>query len=640
MSSAHWTGPYCAAHGPDGTTLAWNPLTDRRPPRQATRFVVRWRVDALPNPRKRTFRDAVTAETWARHIEAARILRLPCDHRGWPIEYDVSAPLDRDSHSGSVPSPEQTVIPLHGPTSHPFGEDGPPPFSGCATDVASVTLDGYPIRAAEPRRAPMHQPATLTSLYAAPVSDRSDTEVVLGETVATRVEVSQDNAVALPSATGFGVDVATYIDELISLYRPVWEQQGHDGLGVRWWIGQLEFIRAVLRYAAGDRELDHPGIEVGDSVHLSLIGERHLNRALQLRRTVNLRVLHQNAQRQGKYDRALATYETKIAAREARTGYRGRKPAPPALPKQEVAVAEDGRVLVSTHAEKAFRTSMSFVFDRAFEAGLFPPGPNPYRRWNPRGSGGRHAAHRSPFRSVRKATADSRSFPGLGFWVDVGDALAGRGEGITSGLNSGERYRVLPLAWVQIAPRPGEGRRIRADHLRDTTVLIAPEADGHLKLRAPGESRTVPLSRLVSSLLAEHAAAGLAGPDGVLFLSPHGQPLDPTNFYEDFLRPAISAIAGPEKLWAEYPALRAADFYDLRKAGITHWVTGGADTYEAGRWSGHTEHELLTSYRGVIDGIGRRAQWTDIDTMVEQALLADPPRGNGALATRLREWLN
>ena len=42
---------------------------------------------------------------------------------------------------------------------------------------------------------------------------------------------------------------------------------------------------------------------------------------------------------------------------------------------------------------------------------------------------------------------------------------------------------------------------------------------------------------------------------------------------------------------------------------MTTWVAYGADSYQAAPWPGHTEHELGTSYRGVIDGLGRRTTW-------------------------------
>jgi hypothetical protein len=313
---------------------------------------------------------------------------------------------------------------------------------------------------------------------------------------------------------------------------------------------------------------------------------------------------------------------------------------PPALPKVEVAVS-DGQVIVSPHAEKAMRTAMSFVFDRASDAGLFPPGPNPYRQWNPRGAGGRHASRRSPFRAVTKSTADARDYPGLGFWVDLGDALAERGPEIAGGLRAGERYRVLPLAWAQLAPRPGEGCRLRDEHVLpdDGPASFVPKPGGHLKARQVGEIRKAPISRLVAALLAEHSTARLGGADGTLFVSPEGTRFNPSNFYEDYLRPASATLCGEEGSWPQYPSLASASFYGVRKAGITTWITYGADTHEAASWSGHTEYELLTSYSGVIDGVGRRATWKGMDTMVEQALLDAPPRGNGRLARHIRSWL-
>src|SRR3954452_21463242 len=83
--SPRWAGPYCAALSPTGARLAWDPLTDRRPPRQAVKFVVRWRVQGFPHPRKATFTEPLAAATWARRSEAARLLGLPCDSSGRPV---------------------------------------------------------------------------------------------------------------------------------------------------------------------------------------------------------------------------------------------------------------------------------------------------------------------------------------------------------------------------------------------------------------------------------------------------------------------------------------------------------------------------------------------------------------------------
>ncbi|MGY1659629.1 hypothetical protein ACI78Q_00205 [Geodermatophilus sp. SYSU D00705] len=433
-----------------------------------------------------------------------------------------------------------------------------------------------------------------------------------------------------------GPDIASYIDdELIVVNLPYWEQTNQD----RWWIDQLRFVQAVFRYRDGDPRIARFGVAAGDSIHFRLLGHADLNTALQIRRTTNLRNAHQNRQRREAYERKLAEYEAKLAAWQARSAPRGRKPVRPSEPKRAPETS-DGQVLIGENTENRFRMALSFVFDRAFDAGLFPPGPNPYRMWNPRGSGGRHAARRSPFRKPTRHTAGERDYPGLGFWIDLGDDFARRGRRVAEGVHSGERYRILPLVDVQVAPRPGELIRLRDQHFRpDLGNVLIENEDGHLKAREVGATRTAPLSALVAALVEQHVAAGLAGPDGTLFLSPEGMELDSTNFYEHYLRPGIADLCGKGKLWPEFPALARATFYDLRKAGITTWVVHGADTYEASTWSGDTEHELLRSYRGVHQGRGRRAVWKDIDHTVEQALLEAPPRGNGRLARHIRSWL-
>ena len=133
----------------------------------------------------------------------------------------------------------------------------------------------------------------------------------------------------------------------------------------------------------------------------------------------------------------------------------------------------------------------------------------------------------------------------MGFWVDLGDALADRGRGRPAGVRSGERYRILPLTWVQLATRPGEGLRLRAEHHHDdSTALIVPEPSGHLKHRPDGETRRTPLSRLVANPGAGHVEAG-PRPDGARFLSPTGEALDRTNFDEDFLPRPLGTSAAP-----------------------------------------------------------------------------------------------
>ena len=632
-----WAGPYCAALAADGTKLTWDPLGRRRPPAGAARFVVRWRAPGFAHPRKRTFAAAAPAEAWARQIQVARVLHAACDAAGWPV-----LPTPPPAPPSTTPPPgaggtdgvdaarsvnaagdAETRSATDRALAHPPNVGYPNPFDGGYQnpfDAPGAEGVGWPRVEGRRTRGAHHQgePAPMTPPMPPDAGDHEATG---------------------PNTLGPAIE--EFIDHLLRTYLPTWEAQSPTGRSARWWVSQLTMLKTLLRYPDGDSRISRYGVRAGDGIHFSLLNHDDLDHAVIVRRTTNLRVMHQNEQRRARYERVQAAYETKLAAWEQGTGPRGRKPVPPQPPKQRPVFSPDGKSLVSPHAEKALRTAMSFVFDRAFDRGMFPPGPNTYRTWNPRGTGGRQATRRPPFRPVPKVTAEARSYPGLGFWVDLGDALAARGQRISPGLRAGERYRVLPLTWVQLAPRPGEGCRLRDNRLLDDgTALIAPEHGGHLKARPVGEVRKAPLSRLLRALLDEHVAAGLAGPDGTLFLSPRGAALDPTNFYEDYLRPALRDLCGDGGPWDTYPALTSADFYDLRKAGITTWIAYGADSQVAATWSGHTEYELLTSYRGVIDGHGRRRLWAGIDAMVEQALTDHPPRGDGALARRIRQWLD
>jgi integrase len=617
VSGTEWAGPYCSAQAAGGAALAWDPLPGGRPPGGAVRFVVRWRVTGFAHPRKRTFTDSVAAADWARRVAAARLLGAPRDDRGWPLSEPATSTVSDGggTTAGRAPDPSRLL----------------------ADDVTAVTPGAGepPTGDGRHRTTGEHSGGQAADLRRRSIGGSSGIDIPAGTPTVCIPSLHMHSRME-PGAEP-DPDIAGYVEKLVVAHRPYWEQTNQD----RWWIDQLRFVQAALRYPPGDPRIARHGVAAGDSIHFRLLGHADLDAALNLRRTTNLRNAHQNRQRREAYERKLAEYEAKLVAWEARsgTGPRGRKPVRPAEP-TVAPETSDGQVLISANTENRFKTALSFVFDRAFDAGMFPPGPNPYRQWAPRGSGGRHAGRRSPFRRPERHTAATRDYPGLGFWVDLGDALAARGRRVADGLRTSERYRILPLVAVLLAPRPGELVRLRLDHfLPDLGTVLIENEDGHLKAREVGETRTAPLSGLVAALVDQHAAAGLAGPDGTLVLSPEGRELDLGNFYDKRFRPAIADLCGEGRPWPIYPALTSATFYDTRKAGITTWIVQGADTYEASTWSGDTEEELLRSYRGVHQGRGRRAVWRDIDTAVERALLEDPPRGDGRLATHVRVWL-
>lgn len=593
MSETRWSGPYTHAKGPAGAKRTWDPMagSGARAVPGANAYIVRWRVEGIGNPRKRTFDDVHAATAWARRIAAAKALRCAADERGWPLDNPAALGRREPKAAPRMPGPNPRT-PQHPTAPAPHSDTGAPEQDPHRDEVA--------LSAGRARTDAGEPPSAAAGL-------------------------------ALP-----GRSIADFVDELVAVYRPTWEQRRQD----RWWIDQLETFKACYTYGPDDDRVGRWGIRAGDSKHFRLLAPdgSDFDEALMMRRATNLAAAHRNRQREGKYRRQYGAYEAKLAAWQARSGHKGRKPVPPAPPAFETEHSAD-QVLIKANTEQRFRTASSFVFDRAFDGGLFPPGPSPYRRWNPRGSGGR-ASRSTPFRAPERSTAHSRDFPGAGFWVDLGDVMAGIGRPAGEGLRAGERYRIMSLLVWQLAPRPGEVSRLRIEHLPEGggAALIEPEPDYHLKARSPGVTRSVPLSRLVAALVHAHVASGLAAADGTLFTSPEGHALDYSNMYKTYLRPGIAVLE--ERLWGPYPALQHGEAYDVRKAGITTWIAHGADTLEAARWAGHTEQELLASYRGLISGVGRRAVWTDIDATVESALRADPPRGDGPLARYIRSWLD
>ena len=259
-----------------------------------------------------------------------------------------------------------------------------------------------------------------------------------------------------PSATDQlpdGHTVASAVDAQMDQYAAAWREVGQYD----WWETQLRTVKSCFAYPDHDPQLTSHQVAAGSSIHLALLTHDDYAAALQTRRTNNNGAVHRNQQRRDKHARLMASYETKSAAWQARSGHRGRKPVPPGPPAFEREVADTAdQTVVAVRTENAFRTAMSFVFDRAFTAGWMPPGPNGYRMWNPAGQGGRGRGGRSPFRRPEKAVVADRVYPTGGFFADLGDTLAGLGAAVGDGRHTGERYRAMPLTCWQLAPRPGE----------------------------------------------------------------------------------------------------------------------------------------------------------------------------------------
>jgi integrase len=118
-----------------------------------------------------------------------------------------------------------------------------------------------------------------------------------------------------------------------------------------------------------------------------------------------------------------------------------------------------------------------------------------------------------------------------------------------------------------------------------------------LKHRADGEIRPVPvppvLVRLLRLYIKEHGAA----PDGRLFRTARGRPLQDS---------AISAVWQAARTAALTQAQQASPLarrpYDLRHACVSLWLNAGVPATEVARRAGHSVAVLLKVYAHCIDG--------------------------------------
>jgi hypothetical protein len=590
-----WSGPWCHVEHIDGRRIAFDPLpvSARQIPSDlpiaAVRaLVVRWRVSCFAHPRKRTFKGpsaGLEAQAFARTVAAAVLTGSACNQQGWPTHDQVlmPAPLAARSDAAALPAAE-----------------------------------------------------AVSAVGAAPLS----AERVAAPMGASHVAASPSAGGHSSGSVNVGATVGSWIEQLKMLHGAKWQEAGD----YPWWCGQLDTVAACYLYAEGDGRLTPEGPFAGDSILFAHLTGSDFEAALSMRRCTDLAAMHRNEQRRGKYERALAVFAEKSAAFAAGSGPRGRKPVEPTAPKFEPEYSDDPRrPVISANTEVKFRTAQSFAFDRAFDQGLFPPGPNAWRLWNPRGQGGR-ASQTSPFRKVSAAVVTARTLPPVGFMVDLGDVMASLGARLGDGRHTGERYRVLPFAaWATLA-RPGEIQGMQGHAINDAGaeayLTHLAEQGAHLKNRPANATRPMPLARLTLALLRRHTESGLGMPDGRVFASPEGYALDTSNFVEHFLGPAFHALTqSGSGVWPEYAKV-PLDMKMMRKAGITALIEYGLDSRRLAELSGHDEFTQNRSYRGVIDVAAGRRAWHGFDAMIEVALRDTPPRGDGVLATQLRDWVS
>jgi integrase len=156
-------------------------------------------------------------------------------------------------------------------------------------------------------------------------------------------------------------------------------------------------------------------------------------------------------------------------------------------------------------------------------------------------------------------------------------------------------------------PAEGWGRLIFADaspaagrdFTNDGRVHEARGLKGRPRQAAARRStRNVPIPPELVALLRDHIERFGTGEDGRLFRSQHGNPIQPSTWWQIWRKVRRLALT-PAQLGT--PLLRRP--YDLRHSGITWRLNSGVPPTEIAAWAGHSVEMLLRVYARCVAGL-------------------------------------
>ncbi|HEY4463267.1 MAG TPA: tyrosine-type recombinase/integrase, partial [Streptosporangiaceae bacterium] len=139
--------------------------------------------------------------------------------------------------------------------------------------------------------------------------------------------------------------------------------------------------------------------------------------------------------------------------------------------------------------------------------------------------------------------------------------------------------------------------------------------------RARRPARQVPVPPELVQLLRDHLERHSTGPDGRLFRSENGNPLQPSTWWQVWQKVRGLGLT---------PAQRATPLlqrpYDLRHSGVTWRLNSGVPPTEVAAWAGHSVEVLMRVYAKCMTGL--EDVW--ISRMNDGLHVAEPPHGDGA----------
>jgi integrase len=138
--------------------------------------------------------------------------------------------------------------------------------------------------------------------------------------------------------------------------------------------------------------------------------------------------------------------------------------------------------------------------------------------------------------------------------------------------------------------------------------------------RARRPARRVPIPPELVALLREHIERYGTGPDGRLFRSENGNPIQPSTWWRVWQKVRVLSLTPQQRAT---PLLRRP--YDLRHSGVTWRLNSGVPPTEVAAWAGHSVEVLMRTYAKCMTGLEH--VWI---TRMNGALhLEDPEHGEG-----------
>ena len=144
------------------------------------------------------------------------------------------------------------------------------------------------------------------------------------------------------------------------------------------------------------------------------------------------------------------------------------------------------------------------------------------------------------------------------------------------------------LAFGDSAPAPG----------KEWTNTGDVHEDRGLKGRSRKTVRKVPIPPGLVCLLREHIEQFGTAPDGSLFRSEQGNPIQPSTWWQVWRKVRALSLT-PEQLGT--PLMKRP--YDLRHAGIVWRLNSGVPAPEVAKWAGHSVEVLTRIYAGCVVGL-------------------------------------